>query len=155
MKKKMHTEFAEYEFDNSVLFVKPNKFNLLEIDDVKDILHHASAFTKKKPYYTVILGSDLSQLSVKAKKYLADNKYNKNRLAIAYVVTSFAYKMAVKSYIDFDKPTVNSKIFSKLEDAMAWIESLKKEKMDADKEQTLHLKLQDPSTCHTLSNSLR
>ena len=73
----------------------------------------------------------LLNLSDEAKAYIAEENQSSNmRLSDAVLVNSFAKKIEADLYIRFHKPIVETKVFTDLNKALCWIESLEKEAME-------------------------
>jgi hypothetical protein len=124
-KKVSETNFAKYEFENSVLTVKlidGLKVNKLVM---KQILEDAVNFTNYQKYYAIIDLTNNVESTFESRNYYAENELIKFRLADAFIVNSLYIQSLTNFYLKIKKPIIPSKMFNDFESARKWVNSLK------------------------------
>lgn len=83
--------------------------------------------TSGQPVHTIIdfRGIDV-RFSNSARDYFAnDDRHSALRLSQALLIDTLAHHIVANFYLKFNKPNCPARIFSKPEDAVAWVRSLK------------------------------
>lgn len=119
------TDFAEYEYLNSVLTVKCKNALVVDKAVMEQMLLDAVKLTNYERYYAIIDLTNNVQSNTESRNYYAKNELNKYRLADAFVVNSFYIQSLTNFYLRVKKPIVPSKMFNDLESAKKWINFLK------------------------------
>lgn len=95
--------------------------------DAKKHTQVISEITGGQPIHTIIdfRGIDV-RFSNAARDYFAnDDRHSALRLSQALIIDSLAHQIVANFYLKFNKPNCPARIFSKPEDAVAWVKSLK------------------------------
>lgn len=129
-----------FKFDGGEISVIQDNVLLIEYETGKLITTHNLSELKKlrenllgnQKYHSITDSRDgLLNLSDEAKAYIAEeNQSSRMRLSDAVIVNSFAKKIEIELYVRFNKPTVKTKVFTDLNKALCWIESLEKERAE-------------------------
>lgn len=124
-KKVSVTNFAKYEFENSILTVKV--IDGLKVDKpmMKQILEDAVEFTVYQKYYAIIDLTNNVESTFESRKYYAENELNRYRLADAFIINSLYLQSLTNFYLKIKKPTIPSKMFNDIESAKKWVYSMK------------------------------
>jgi len=117
---------------DNILLIEYNTGQLITTKNLKELKELREKLIGNQKYYSITdVREGLVNLSDDAKVYIAeDNQSSKVRLSDAVVVNSFAKKIEVDLYIRFHKPIVKTKVFTDLNKALCWIESLEVEKLE-------------------------
>lgn len=124
-KKVIVTNFAKYEFENSILIVKV--INGLKVDKpaMRQILEDAVNFTDHQKYYAIIDLTNNVESTFESRNYYANNELNRFRLADAFIVNSLYIHSLTNFYLKIKKPAIPSKMFNDIESAKQWVYSMK------------------------------
>jgi hypothetical protein len=123
---KLTTNLANFEFEDSVLTITPTNDLLIDAKEMEAMVKEAVEFTKFTKYYVIINATDDYHLTADARNYYASCELSKYRYADAIVVNSFAIKILVNFYLQFNNPPVPTKMFNTIGEAEIWIQELKK-----------------------------
>jgi hypothetical protein len=129
-----------YKFDGGEISIIQDNVLLIEYE-IGKLITTRNLFELKKlrekllgnrKYHSLTDARDgLLNLSDEAKAYIAEeNQSSRSRLSDAVIVNSFAKKIEIDLYIRFNKPTVKTKVFTDLNKALCWIESISLEKVE-------------------------
>ena len=130
-----------YKFDGGEVSLIQENIILIEYEPGKLITIHNLSELKKlrerlignRNFHAITDARDgLQNFSDEAKLYIAnENQSSRLRLSDAVIVNSFAKKIEIELYIRFHKPVVITKTFTGLNNALRWIDSLQKDKLEA------------------------
>ena len=130
-----------YKFDGGEVSLIQENIILIEYEPGKLITIHNLSELKKlrerlignRNFHAITDARDgLLNFSDEAKLYIAnENQSSRLRLSDAVIVNSFAKKIEIELYIRFHKPVVITKTFTGLNNALRWIDSLQKDKLEA------------------------
>jgi len=111
------------EYESSKLITTRNIFNLKKMRE---------RILGNQMFYTITdLRNGLLSLTDEAKLYISEeNDSSTNRVGDAILVNSLAKKIEAELYIIFNKPKVKTKIFTNLNKAICWLNTLKVEKAE-------------------------
>jgi len=117
---------------HNVLLIEYNIGQLITSKNLKELKQIRERLLGNQKYHSITdVREGFINLSDDAKAYIAEeNESSKVRLSDAVVVNSLAKKIEVELYIRFHKPVVKTKVFTDLNKALCWIESLEVEKLE-------------------------
>jgi len=123
MKRSNHNAVIELRKD--YVYVCYTDLCVIEIDDAKVLADMAIELCRGKayPFITDVLGKTI-RISNEAREYFA--KYPpliSIRKSHAILVNNMASKLLANFFIKFHRPTEKTRVFTKLDDALAWIRS--------------------------------
>lgn len=128
MKKTLDTPVASLTLENDILYVKMKEGINLDQPEMEALLKQAIELAKPDNYYAIIDTTAQYDSTVEARNFYAESDYSKYRYADAFIVNSLPMRLLVNFFIVFNKPKIPSRMFTTKEEALKWINSLKKEK---------------------------
>jgi hypothetical protein len=127
MKKTLDTPFAFLSFEDEILFVKMKEGVNLGQAEMETLLKQAVGLTNPNKYFAIVDTTATYDSTPEARNFYAESDYSKYRYADAFIVNSLPMRLLVNFFIAFNKPKIPSKMFNNEENALEWINSLKKE----------------------------
>jgi hypothetical protein len=123
--KKITTKTAEISYDSlsRLLRVKILPGAEIELDDAIQNFTATKMLTNNDNYLVLVDGRVSLSVSREARNFASQVKTDEGRIAEAFIITSTANKLLGNFYINVNKPTVPTKIFSSEEKALEWLES--------------------------------
>jgi hypothetical protein len=121
---KITTRTAELTYNSNTRILR---IKILEGSDIElaDALqnHEATKMLTKKDNYLVLVDGRVSlSVSREARAFAAQSKNDNQCIASAFLITSTANKLIGNFYINVNKPSTPTKIFSTEEKAVEWLE---------------------------------
>ena len=124
--KKFENEYIEFHLEDDILFSYYKQRTVLELDVVKKIADDRLKFTGGKPCKTLVDVSNIKSGSKEAREFLSSKEGGlKGVLAGAFLSERTVSVVLVNLFLKINKPIIPSKFFTKKEDAVAWLKSLK------------------------------
>lgn len=127
MMKNLDTPVASLILDNNILYVKMKEGINLDRPEMEALLKQAIELTQPDKYYAIIDTRAQYDSTVEARNFYAESDYSKYRYADAFIVNSLPMRLLVNFFITFNKPKIPSKMFNTKEEALKWINGLKKD----------------------------
>ena len=93
----------------------------LDVKETKDILGALETINNGKKSLVVNVAGKNTTATREARSYSASEEAAKHTAADAFVVNNLPQKLLGNFYLNFNKPYVKTKIFNKLEEALAWL----------------------------------
>jgi hypothetical protein len=95
----------------------------IEIDIAKEAIEITKPIKDQGSEYAIIdFTAKFLSITNEAKKYWKENVSPHNTRLVAVVVNDFAIKTMANIYARFDKPRVQTRVFTSIHDAFDWIE---------------------------------
>lgn len=116
------TAVISYDSLSRILRIKILDDSDIELADALQNYEATRILTKKDKYLVLVDGRVTLSVSREARAYAAQSK-NDECIANAFVITSTANKLIGNFYINVNKPSVPTKIFSSEEKAIEWLET--------------------------------
>lgn len=115
----------QYDEEQNILFYRVKQDQVVEVDEIKEMLHYVQEFMGPKKHYAVIdFGGNLTS-SAEARQIYADAEYlHKYRIADAFLVKSLSVRIIANFFIKVTKPKVKTKLFTDENAAVNWLESM-------------------------------
>mgnify|MGYP001095047776 CR=1 FL=1 len=119
---KQSNSFAEYELKQGVLI---GRFNVkkIDLDTAVKITQDRHNFAKGKEYPTLVDFRNVLSTTKEARDYFNGETAAKNISSMAILINSEVGKMIASFFIMLKKPAYQTKIFTKEEEAMQWLQS--------------------------------
>jgi hypothetical protein len=113
--------------DKNILLINYNTEQLTTIRNVFNLKRLRQTLVGNEPYYTITdIRKGRIKFSDEAESFIIqENKSSTNRSGDAVLVNSLIKRIEVNLYILFNKPLVQTKIFTDLTKAIAWINTIK------------------------------
>lgn len=123
------------DFENSKVLIYKLKDDIIKVlikdsasIEVEDLLEMKD-FNKKlaggKDYYLLFIAGKDSHISKEAREKSTGKEISENKLAQAFVVQSLAHKIIANFFINIQKPSMPTKMFTNEKEAIHWLKSLK------------------------------
>lgn len=93
----------------------------LDVKETKDILEALSKINDGKKSLVINIAGKNTSVTREARSYSATEEAGQYTIADAFVVNNLPQKLLGNFYINFNKPFVNTKIFNKVDEALAWL----------------------------------
>jgi hypothetical protein len=122
--KKITTRTAELSYDpnSRILRIKILEGAEIEIADALQNYEATQVLTKDDRFLVLVDGRVSLSVSREARAFAAQTKNDEKSIASAFIITSTANKLIGNFYINVNKPTIPTKIFSTEEKAIEWLE---------------------------------
>ena len=98
----------------------------LSVCDVKEVIEQIALVGGQRMLPQLIVAGHLSGPDLEAMRYIASPGSSPYAIAEAYVITSLSQKILARFYLNFNKPSRPTKMFSYEEDAIAWLREQEK-----------------------------
>ena len=119
----LHNKFKVESLGNSIFRVTAFEGIELELDDAKEMREMLVKLSAGKNYCVLLDARAPFHVSSEARKLIAGKEYSFERIAAAFVITSFANMLIGNFFIKVNKPYTPTKIFSTEENALMWLQS--------------------------------
>ena len=124
---KIETSIAHFHIENDILFITLKENACIDVEQVKEAIKARKEIQENKPMLTLNDVRNLYDISREARAFAANNaSLLKLNTAMAILTSSLATKLFANFFIKFNKPGTPTKIFNKKEDALEWLNALKK-----------------------------
>jgi hypothetical protein len=124
--KQIETQDVFFSIEDGVLFCSCKKQIKIDLDAAKRIIEDRVAFTEGKSYPIVMDFTNLHSVSKEAREYFnAPDGGLKGLLAGAFLSNSLVTTLIVNLYLKINQPILPAKFFTKKEEAITWLKSLK------------------------------
>jgi hypothetical protein len=119
---KIITRTAEISYtpENRILRIKILEGAEIELSDALQNLEATKLLTKNDRYLILVDGRVSLSISREARAFAAETK-NDESIASAMIITSTANKLIGNFYINVNKPSIPTRIFSSEEKAIEWL----------------------------------
>jgi hypothetical protein len=117
------TAVISYDSVSRILRIKIMEDSDIEIADALQNYEATKILTKNDKYFVLVDGRVSLSVSREARAFAAQSK-NDGCIASAFIITSTANKLIGNFYLNVNKPSITTKIFSSEEKAIEWLESL-------------------------------
>lgn len=116
-----HQKFNIADVGNSIIRLEVVEGAELELEDA--VLMHSSMLELSggKRFCVLFIANTQFSVSSAARKKIASKEYSSMRYADAFVTSSLANKLTGNFFIKFNKPESPTKIFTKEEEAIEWL----------------------------------
>lgn len=94
----------------------------IEVEDIKEIIRVLDIAILQKPYCILIDARCSGNATREARAYASKHSTKKNE-AEAILINSIPMRLLVNSYIQFNKPSVPTRMFTSEEKAIKWLKS--------------------------------
>jgi hypothetical protein len=136
--KKITTRTAEISYEPSTRIVRVKILPGAEIELADAIQNHSATkmLTNNDNYLVLVDGRVNLSVSREARNYASQEKADEGRIAEAFIITSTANKLIGNFYMNVNKPSIPTKIFSSEDKAIEWLEGFLYKTEMADKNLT-------------------
>jgi hypothetical protein len=97
----------------------------VNLEDIIKLQEPKAQLTGGRPYYLLVISPRYASVSKEAREFSATPEANEGALAKAVVTNSLGMRLVVNFFISINKPPVPHRVFTKEEDALAWIAELR------------------------------
>ena len=108
--------------EKNVLLVKVKKFEELSVDDYIEIQRWVQSYRKNSKIISLLEFGVGSSSTREAREYGSSPEGNTLSKGAAIVVKNIGQRLLADYYLKYNKPALPTKIFSKREKALSWIE---------------------------------
>lgn len=121
---KIITRTAEITYNSNTRILRMKILEGSEIELADALQNHEAKkqLTKKDKFLSLVDGRVNLSVSREARAFAAQSKSDERAIASAFIITSTANKLIGNFYINVNKPSVPTKLFSTEEKALEWLE---------------------------------
>jgi len=124
--KQIETEDVFFTIDDEILFCSYKKQIEIDLDIAKRIIKDRVAFTEGKSYPILIDFTNMHSATKEAREYMNQPEGGlKGLLGGAFLSNSLVTTLFVNLYLKINQPAIPAKFFTKKDEAIAWLKSLK------------------------------
>lgn len=124
--KQIETDDVFFTIDDDILFCSYKKQIEIDLNIAKRIIKDRVAFTEGKSYPILIDFTNMHSVTKEAREYMnAPEGGLKGLLGGAFLSNSLVTTLFVNLYLKINQPTIPAKFFTKKEEAITWLKSLK------------------------------
>lgn len=122
---RIKTRVAEFTYleEERILYVKILEGSDIELADSIENFQATLHLTKGKKYLKLVDTRPTYTATKEVREFAAKNKEHDGRIAEALLVRSTASQLLANFYINFNKPTIPTKMFSSESKALEWLQS--------------------------------
>ncbi|MFK7783641.1 MAG: hypothetical protein AB8B56_00925 [Crocinitomicaceae bacterium] len=121
----LNTTFSICLADNSTLEVYIDHDLEFELEHAIQLNDKIYEIGSNEKYYQLTIYGDRTVPSKEARTYSISKEGSQHKLAEAIVVTSLSQKMVFNFMINIERPLVRTKLFTHVDEAKKWLNSLK------------------------------
>ena len=125
MKKILDTPYVHFELQDDLLFCTYKKGLRLNLDMAKEIVKARLEFTNYIPALVVVYNAGVISMDKKARDYLSSEEGLRGCIAGTIVLDSPFGLFLGNFYLSVTKPKMPTRIFSKTEDALKWLDKFR------------------------------
>ncbi|HXU25854.1 MAG TPA: hypothetical protein VN698_01375 [Bacteroidia bacterium] len=115
------------EADDEIVFASYAPNLEIDIDVARELVQNRMSFCENKPHYILIDFTNTKSVTKEARDYMNSPEGGLKRiLGGAFLSNSIVSNMLINLYLKINKPSVPAKFFTKKEEALIWLISLKK-----------------------------
>jgi hypothetical protein len=119
-----HNNAYIYKLENGIIKVQIKDNVSIEEKDIIEIKNINTELSNRKQYFLLFIAGKDAHISKEARELSAEEEMSKNKLAQAFVINSLAQKIIVDFFINVQKPSVLTKVFTDEEKALKWLTAL-------------------------------
>jgi hypothetical protein len=120
-----------YITDDHHICVRINEDEDLDVGDIKRIHEAKKILTNGSMYALLFCSAFYGSYTSEARKFAASEEVNKNAIAKAIVAKSLPMRLTAAFFINFNRPSVPTKLFTNEEEAILWLnEKIKNQKVN-------------------------
>lgn len=126
------TEFRQYEnisfskIDNEIIFFSYTPKLEIDISIAKELIRNRLEYCQGKSYFALIDFSNVKSVTKEARDYMNDPEGGlKGILGGAFLSDNAVSTLFINLYLRINKPIVPAKFFTKKEEALAWLRTIK------------------------------
>lgn len=119
-KVELNKVFVELIELNIVLLTVKNNATI-EVEDVTEIKAFNLNLIGNNDYGVIVDAQNYTSISPEARGLMTSEYIEKNRVAIAIIIYELPQRIVGNFYINFNKPAVPTKLFSKRQEALSWV----------------------------------
>lgn len=124
--KQIETDDVFFTIDDDILFCSYKKQIEIDLNIAKRIIKDRVAFTEGKSYPILIDFTNMHSVTKEAREYMnAPEGGLKGLLGGAFLSNSLVTTLFVNLYLKINQPTIPAKFFTKKDEAITWLKSLK------------------------------
>lgn len=120
----IENDFAGFHIENGVLYFIYKKDTELDLEAAKKVVEDRISLQRGTPYPVICDIRGLKNVDKTARDYLAREGSTLVK-AVALIMDSPAYQFMANFYLKVSKPSVPTRMFSKMEEALAFVEKYK------------------------------
>lgn len=129
MMETFENNYVKIWIEDDILYSNYQKNIIIDLDIAKKIIEDRVKFTKGKNYPILIDFTNLHSVTKEAREYMNSPEGGlKGLLGGAFLSNSLVTTLFVNLYLKINQPTIPAKFFTKKEDAINWLKSLKMSK---------------------------
>jgi len=131
MEKRDYKEYKTVSFwkekEDDIIFFKYSPQLEMSIDIAKEIVQSRLEYTNGKPSYTLIDFTNVQIVTKEARDYMNDPEGGlKGILGGAFLSNNLVTTLFINLYLKINKPSIPAKFFTKKDEAIHWLNDLKK-----------------------------
>ncbi len=108
---------------DGIMRMEISKTDEITLENVNDFIAAVKEIGGGKPFCNLIIFEKFVQVDKESREYSASEEANIYTIAEAFVIKSAALKIVGNFYIQVNKPTRPTKIFTNEEDATKWLKT--------------------------------
>lgn len=129
MMETFENNYVKIWIEDDILYSNYQKNIIIDLDIAKKIIEDRVKFTKGKNYPILIDFTNMHSVTKEAREYMNSPEGGlKGLLGGAFLSNSLVTTLFVNLYLKINQPTIPAKFFTKKEDAINWLKSLKMSK---------------------------
>ena len=107
--------------DKNILLVTIQKNHTIEIEDIKEMRITSLQMSNEKKYALILIGEFNTSVSTEARGFMAQpNSLDNYRICMSMITRDLPHRLLANFYLKFNKPSVPTKVFSNIEEAILW-----------------------------------
>lgn len=111
--------------DSNVFIINIEKDTEVTLNVAKEVIAAMEQIADGRKMPVLIIAKDYSLPTKEAREFLADKDASPYASAEAYVISSMAQRIIGNFYLNVNKPQRPTRLFNKVEEALAWLELFK------------------------------
>ena len=114
--------------EDGIMHIHIKEGREMHLNDAIQVIEAVGKLGNKQKYPVLIDCGEFATIDKEVRIFSASKKANIYTLAEAIAYHSFAHKLLINFYVDYNKPTIETKVFSNNEEAITWLQTFIKNK---------------------------
>ncbi len=115
-----------YKLEDDIIKVQIKDSASIEEEDLLEMKDFNKKLAEDKNYYLLFIAGKDAHISKEAREKSTEKEISENKIAQAFVVQSLAHKIIVNFFINIQRPSMPTKMFTDEKEAINWLKSLKR-----------------------------
>lgn len=127
---RIETSDVFYSIEDGILFCSYKEHLVIDLETAKRIVHDRIVFTKGISFPILIDFSNMKSSTKEARDYMNSPEGGLKGLTCgAFIGGNALATLFINLYLKINKPTIPAQFFAKREDAIQWLNTVKKEEL--------------------------